>query len=106
MVSRGREGLRGDAGRGDEWRRSGGVSTRPSHLVRRRRRPDEAEAAVTELLLALRVQVEVGEQDDPRPFAQLDPPLRQALGEEVAPEGATGYKGVLGGVKGLPGGVM
>ena len=74
--------------------------------MRRRRWPDEAEAAVTELLLALRLEVEVGEQDDARPLAQLDPPLRQALGEEVAPEGATGYKGVLGGVKGLPGGVM
>ena len=58
--------------------------------MRRRRRPDEAEAAVTELLLALGVQVEVGEQDDPRALAQLDPPLRQTLGEEVAPAGARG----------------
>ena len=62
--------------------------------MRRRRRPDEAEAAVAELLLALRVQVEVGEQDDSRTLAQLDPPLRQALCEEVAPEGARGFKGV------------
>ena len=85
---------RGCEGEGGREEGRGGVSTRPSHLVRRRRRPDEAEAAVTELLLALRVQVEVSEQDDPRPLAQLDPPLRQALGEEVAPERATGYKGV------------
>ena len=89
---------RGCEGEGGREEGRGGVSTRPSHLVRRRRRPDESEAAVTELLLSLRLQVEVGEQYDARALAQLDPPLRQALGEEIAPKERKGEEGKRKGV--------